>query len=209
MLNTLYLLSTMAQKIIHDLTYMPKGHTGHLCPTEHVVSAWQEFYKIFPFTNLLEFGFNTGWSSALLLTIFPDVKITSIEILEFDRARKGANILKEKFPHRHDIVWGDSQQVADEVMQGRRSLPGTGYDLSFIDGGHWPAVVQKDIELSLHLGIKNFVFDDDNHLNIKPCIEKFTQLKLIKKKTYFETKYKTKGYRFKNKEIHLCYYQVS
>lgn len=197
------------QQIIHDLRYMPKGHTGHLCPTKDVVDAWQEFYSIFSFTNMLEFGFNTGWSSALFLTIFPDVKITSIEILEFDRARKGANILKEKFPNRHDIVWGDSQKVADEVMQGHRSLPGTGYDLSFIDGGHWPEVVQKDIELSLHLGIKNFVFDDGNHPNIKTGIEKFTQLKLIKKKTYLETKYKEKGYKFKSKEIDLYYYQVS
>ncbi len=199
----------MAQKIIHDLAYMPKGHTGHLCPTKHVVDAWHEFYKIFPFTNILEFGFNTGWSSALLLTLFPFVKITSIEILKFDRAVEGVKILKEKFPNRHDVVWGDSQQVADEVMQGLRSLPGMGYDLSFIDGGHLPEVVQKDIELSLHLGIKNFVFDDGDHPHIKPGIEKFTNLKFVQKRTYFDTKYKGNSYRFKAREVDLCHYQVS
>lgn len=198
----------MTQKIIHDLTYMPKAHTGHLCPTDSVVNAWEAFHALFPFTNILEFGFNTGWSSALLLTMFPKIKITSIEIIEIDSSRKGAEILKEKFPGRHDIVWGDSQKVAEEVMQGRRSLPGTAYDLAFIDGGHWPEIVQKDIELSLHVGIRNFVFDDGNHPNIKPGIEKFTQLKLISKKTYLDTRYKHTGYKFKSREVDLCHYQV-
>ena len=198
----------MTQKIIHELTYMPEAHTGHLCPTDRVVTAWNEFYNLFPFTEVLEFGFNTGWSSALLMTMFPSVKITSIEIIKIDSSRKGAEILKEKFPGRHDIVWGDSQQVAEEVMQGRRSLPGTAYDLAFIDGGHWPEIVQKDIELSLHVGIQNFVFDDGNHPNIKLGIEKFTQLKLINKKTYLDTRYKHTGYKFKSKEVDLCYYQV-
>ena len=199
----------MAQKIIHNLTYMPPGHTGHLCPTEHVVNAWEHFYNSFPFTNVLEFGFNTGWSSALLLTMFPKVKITSIEIIEIESSRKGSEILKQRFPGRHDIVWGDSQKVAEDVIQGRRSLPGMGYDLSFIDGGHWPEVVQKDIELSLHLGIKNFVFDDGNHPHVKPGIEKFTNLKFVQKRTYFDTRYKGNSYRFKAREIDLCHYQVS
>ncbi len=199
----------MAQKIIHNLTYMPPGHTGHLCPTEHVVNAWEHFYNSFPFTNVLEFGFNTGWSSALLLTMFPKVKITSIEIIEIESSRKGSEILKQRFPGRHDIVWGDSQKVAEDVIQGRRSLPGMGYDLAFIDGGHWPEVVQKDIELSLHLGIKNFVFDDGNHPHIKPGIEKFTNLKFVQKRIYFDTRYKANYYKFKTREIDLCHYQVS
>ena len=198
----------MSQKIIYNLTYMPPGHTGHLCPTDSVVTAWNEFYNLFPFTKVLEFGFNTGWSSALLMTMFPSVKITSIEIIEIDSSRKGAEILKEKFLGRHEIVWGDSQKVAAEVMRGSRSLPITGYDLAFIDGGHWPEIVQKDIELSLHLGIKNFVFDDGCHPNINPGIEKFKQLKLINKKTYLDTRYKEKVYKSKNRKVDLCYYQV-
>ena len=204
----------MIQKIIYDLTYMPKGHTGHLCPTDSVVNAWKDFHSRCAFTNVLEFGFNTGWSSALLLTMFPHVRITSIEIADIERARIGADVLAQKFSGRHDTVWGDSQKVAEDVMQGRRSLPGTAYDLSFIDGGHWPEVVQKDIELSLHLGIKNFVFDDGNHPNIKPGIVKFPQLKFIKENFYWDTKYKSEGYQFKHKDgkqrkVDLCYYQVS
>jgi hypothetical protein len=197
------------QQIIHDLTYMPKGHTGHLCPTKAVVNAWQEFYRISPFTNILEFGFNTGWSSALLLTMFPAVKVTSLEILEFDRASEGVKILKEKFPNRHDIVWGDSQIISKEVIEGNRKLPSEKYDLAFIDGGHFAPVVEKDIELSLHAGIKNFVFDDAQLSNINlPMLAKSKNLKLVTEKIYTATKWKYSRYRFSNKQITLAYYQT-
>jgi hypothetical protein len=195
-------------QIIHDLTYMPKGHTGHLCPTKAVVDAWQEFYRIFPFTNVLEFGFNTGWSSALLLTMFPALKVTSIEILEFDRASEGVKILKEKFPNRHDIVWGDSQIISKEVIEGSKKLPTEKYDFAFIDGGHSAPVVKKDIELSLHLGVKNFVFDDIQLPDIKLLIKEFKNLKLVTEKIYTATKWKYSGYRFKSNPITLGYYQT-
>ena len=82
-------------------------------------------------------------------------------------------------------------------------------DFTFIDGGHWPEVVQKDIELSIHLGIKNFVFDDGDHPNIKPGIEKYPQLKLINTKCYFDTKYKNNEYKIKDRKVNLCYYQIA
>ena len=196
------------QQIIHDLSYMPKGHTGHLCPTKDVVDAWQEFYRIFPFTNILEFGFNTGWSSALLLTMFPAVKITSIEILKFDQASEGVKILKEKFPNRHDIVWGDSQIISKEVIEGNRKLPTEKYDLAFIDGGHSAPVIEKDIELSLHAGIKNFVFDDAQLSDINlPMLAKSKNLKLVTEKIYTATKWKYSGYRSSSNPITLAYYQ--
>jgi len=197
------------QQIIKDLTYMPKGHTGHLCPTKPVVDAWIEFYNICPFTNVLEFGFNTGWSSALLLTMFSNVKVSSIEIADIDSAKEGVKILEQKFPGRHSIVWGDSQKICKDVMTGKKKLPLDMYDLAFIDGGHWPEIVQKDIELSMYLGIKNFVFDDGNHPNIKPGIEKFKKLKLIKTKIYNETRYKNKRFIIKNRKIDLCYFKIS
>ena len=196
------------QHIIHDLSYMPKGHTGHLCPTKDVGNAWQEFYRIFPFTNILEFGFNTGWSSALLLTMFPAVKVTSIEILKFNRASEGVKILKEKFPNRHHIIWGDSQIISKEVIEGNRKLPTEKYDLAFIDGGHSAPVVEKDIELSLHAGIKNFVFDDAQLSDINlPMLAKSKNLKLVTEKIYTATKWKYSGYRSSSNPITLAYYQ--
>jgi hypothetical protein len=196
------------QRIIHDLTYMPKGHTGHLCPTKDVVDAWQEFYKIFPFTNMLQFGFNTGWSSALFLTMFPDVKITSIEIAKTEAAQRGAEILENKFFNRHHIVWGDSQEVGKEIMEGNKKLPLEKYNIAFIDGGHSAPVVEKDIELSLHLGIKNFVFDDAQLPQINlPTLTKSRNLRLISKKIYQATKWKYSGYRPLGSKIILAYYQ--
>jgi len=197
------------QQIIYDLTYMPKGHTGHLCPTKDVVDAWNEFYRIFPFTNMLEFGFNTGWSSALFLTMFPDIKITSIEIMTIIKAQIGVEILKKSFPNRHHIIWGDSQIISKEVIEGNRKLPTEKYDLAFIDGGHSAPVIEKDIELSLHAGIKNFVFDDAQLSDINlPMLAKSKNLKLVTEKIYTATKWKYSGYRSSNKQITLAYYQI-
>jgi hypothetical protein len=196
------------QQIIHDLTYMPKGHTGHLCPMKEVVDAWQEFYQIFPFTNILQFGFNTGWSSALFLTMFPNINIDSIEINNFSNAQKGLSILQEKFPNKHCIVWGDSQDICKEVINGVRKLPSEKYDLAFIDGDHSAAVVENDIKLSLHLGIKNFVFDDTQLPEIDSLLKKFKKLKLITEKVYFATRYKYSGYKFSDNKITISYYQT-
>lgn len=197
------------QQMIYDLTYMPKGHTGHLCPTKLVVEAWQQFFDICPFTNILEFGFNTGWSSALLLTMFPNVKITSIEIEQNKNSLLGASVLQEKFPNRHKIIWADSQKLAIDTIQNKKNLLLDTYDLAFIDGGHFPDIVRSDINLSLHLKIKNFVFDDINKPNVYLGIKEYSQLKLICEKYYHETKYKNKGFIFKNNKINLSYFQFS
>jgi hypothetical protein len=158
---------------------------------------------------MLEFGFNTGWSSALFLTMFPDIKITSIEIMTIIKAQTGVEILEKKFPNRHHVVWGDSQIISKEVIEGNRKLPTENYDLAFIDGGHSAPVIGKDIELSLHAGIKNFVFDDAQLSDINlPMLAKSKNLKLVTEKIYTATKWKYSGYRSSNKQITLAYYQI-
>jgi len=195
------------EKIIHDLQYMPKGHTGHLCGTKEVVDAWLDFYSDFKFTNLLQFGFNTGWSAALLLTMFPEVKVTSIELVKIDNSSRAVDILEERFPGRHTILWGNSIDIAGEVMSNNLKMPLPIYDAAFIDGGHPEEVTDNDIKLCRYLGIKNFIFDDVHNDEIKKAIEN-NNLKLSAKKFYKETKYKIKGYVFKNNMIELSAYHV-
>lgn len=160
-----------------DITYMPEPHTGHLSPTQNVVDALNLIYNHTPFTNILEFGFNTGWSAAIFLTMFNSSSVTSIEILKIPNAEKGVQILQQKFPKRFNILWGDSKQISQDVIQGKQMLPSP-YDTAFIDGGHYPDIVDADIQLCKHLGIKNFIFDDANAPNIKPALIKHN-LKLI------------------------------
>ena len=79
-----------------DLSHLPEGHTGHLMPTEEVVNTFLDISKKSKIKNILEFGFNTGWSSYIMLELFKKAKITSIEIYKFS-VLIGKNIIMVSF----------------------------------------------------------------------------------------------------------------
>ena len=54
-------------KMIYNLNDWPEGHVGHLFPSEEVFNAFKDINKTFPMKNVLEFGFNTGWSTFIIL----------------------------------------------------------------------------------------------------------------------------------------------
>ena len=168
-----------------DLSHLPEGHTGHLMPTEEVVNAFLDISKKSKIKNILEFGFNTGWSSYIMLELFKKAKITSIEIYKFSEALKGVSIIKNTFQSRFEIIWEDSQILYKKILENIIRLPFNNYDTAFIDGGHYPEIVDNDIKLSKLVGIKNFIFDDGECPNILPAIYKHNDLKLINKYPYF------------------------
>lgn len=195
-------------QLLFDIEYLPEPHTGHLSPTQDVVDAINGIYQRKPFSNIIEFGFNTGWSSAIFLTMFPNVNVTSIEILQIENAIQGAKILKEKFTGRFDILWGDSKQISHDVIQGETTLPRL-YDTAFIDGGHYPDIVDADISMCKHLGITNFIFDDANAPNIQPALVKHN-LKLIHDYPYslwIKKKGKFRGRANKGWKIGIQHYE--
>ena len=77
------LLRYMKINLKLDLSHLPEGHTGHLMPTEEVVNTFLDISKKSKIKNILEFGFNTGWSSYIMLELFKKAKITRIEIYKF------------------------------------------------------------------------------------------------------------------------------
>ena len=171
-------------QLLLNLSDMPEGHTGHIMPSSEIVNGLLDIYKNSQVNNILEFGFNTGWSSYIMFSYLPNVKITSIEIHKFDRAEQGIKIINEKFPERFQVIWQDSTLLYKEVLNKKIKLPFDKYDTAFIDGGHYPNIVDNDIKLSKFLGIKNFIFDDGDCPNILPAIQKHSDLKLIKKYPY-------------------------
>tara|TARA_B100001057_G_scaffold485910_1_gene566253 strand:+ start:340 stop:951 length:612 start_codon:yes stop_codon:yes gene_type:complete len=171
-------------KMIYNLNDWPEGHVGHLVPSEEVINAFKNINKTLPMKNVLEFGFNTGWSTFIILKTLEQTTITSIEIYKFNNAEIAAQRLKEIFPDRTNIIWGDSGEVYKKVVSNEIILPNNKYDTAFIDGGHFPEIVEKDIELCKFLGIKNFIFDDGDCPNIIPAIKKIKNLNLIKKYPY-------------------------
>jgi hypothetical protein len=188
--------------ITHDLTYMPIGWTGHLVGSREIVTTLEQMYRVCPFRSILEFGFNSGWSSALFLTLFPKCVVTSIEILQNESAKQGVKVLAERFPGRHSIVWTDSTKLSTGDLAGVR------YDTAFIDGGHDPETVSADIELSRLLGIRNFIFDDGNHPNVIPGIAQHSDLVQVSKNPYAIIRYKDTGYREKGRQSSLDHYII-
>ena len=194
-----------------DLSHLPEGHTGHLMPTEEVVNTFLDISKKSKIKNILEFGFNTGWSSYIMLELFKKAKITSIEIYKFSEALKGVSIIKNTFQSRFEIIWEDSQILYKKILENIIRLPFNNYHTAFIDGGHYPEIVDNDIKLSKLVGIKNFIFDDGECPNILPAIYKHNDLKLINKYPYFPLrKINNRYFLKKNKgwKVGLHHYQL-
>ena len=194
-----------------DLSHLPEGHTGHLMPTEEVVNTFLDISKKSKIKNIIEFGFNTGWSSYIMLELLKKTKITSIEIYKFSEALKGVSIIKNTFQSRFEIIWEDSQILYKKILENIIRLPFNNYDTAFIDGGHYPEIVDNDIKLSKLVGIKNFIFDDGECSNILPAIYKHNDLKLINKYPYFPLrKINNRYFLKKNKgwKVGLHHYQI-
>lgn len=194
-------------EIVLNLEYMPRGHTGHLVPSQAVVDAFKKFYEKKPFTNLLEFGFCSGWSSAMILTLFPEVKITSIEMVEIDSSIEGVSILAEKFPGRHKVIWAKSEDVFEQYKKDTSVLD-SDFDCCFIDGGHHPEIVDNDVRLCKLLGIKNYIFDDTHSTNITDGIKSHKELQFISREQYQEIARKDNGYKVRDTIRSLDHWQI-
>lgn len=184
-------------KMIYNLNDWPEGHVGHLVPSLEVIDAFKDINKHFKIKNVLEFGFNTGWSSFIILKTLEYTTVTSIEIYRFDKAEIGTQKLKDLFPSRHHIIWDDSQKLYQKVIKDIKILPINKYDTAFIDGGHVPEIVDIDIKMCKFLGIKNFIFDDGDCPNILPAIRKHSDLKLINNYPYINIRKLNNNYFLK------------
>ena len=64
--------------MVYNLNDWPEGHVGHLVPSEEVINAFIELNKTLPIKSVLEFGFNTGWSTYIILKTLSALKTTKI-----------------------------------------------------------------------------------------------------------------------------------
>tara|TARA_E500000178_G_scaffold325378_1_gene352690 strand:+ start:897 stop:1235 length:339 start_codon:yes stop_codon:yes gene_type:complete len=106
-------------KMIYNLNNWPEGHVGHLVPSEEVINAFIEINKTLPIKSVLEFGFNTGWSTYIILKTLSNTTVTSIEIYKFNNAEIAVQRLKDIFPNRTHIIWGDSRNIYEKVINNK------------------------------------------------------------------------------------------
>jgi predicted O-methyltransferase YrrM len=87
--------------------------------------------------NVIEIGFNAGFSTLLMLLTNPNINITCFDLGEHKYTMPCYEKLKETFGDRINIIIGDSTETLKNVNDI--------YDLIHIDGGHTTEVANSDI----------------------------------------------------------------
>jgi len=133
--------------------------TGHAANGEripygcgpHNIKAFREIIEIVKPKEILEIGFNVGYSSAMWLEI-SDCRVLSIDISSKAETIAGAEFLRKKYDSRFKFMLGS----VDNLFL----YYGSPFDMIFIDGGHLEEDVTKDLEYAYRQNIPWIVMDD-------------------------------------------------
>ena len=120
--------------------------------------------------NVMEIGFNAGFSSLLMLLSNSKLKITCYDLGEHKYTHPCYEKIKETFGDRINIVYGDSTKTLQNVNNN--------YDLIHIDGGHSTEVAESDIICSYKLSKINsiLIMDDYDFPNLKQLWDTYIKL---------------------------------
>jgi predicted O-methyltransferase YrrM len=113
-------------------------------------------------SNVLEIGFNAGFSTLLMLNANDTINITCVDICEHKYTQPCYNKIKEMYGERVNLIIGSSVIVLPKLIKNT-------YDLIHIDGCHSVEIAEMDINNSMKLcKSKTILIMDDtdlNHLN--------------------------------------------
>jgi predicted O-methyltransferase YrrM len=134
-------------------------------------------------SNVLEIGFNAGFSTLLMLTVNPHIHITCVDICEHRYTIPCYNWILKKFPNRIRFVKGNSEEVLPRLIEEK-----VNYDMIHIDGGHSVKTFYHDVQNSIKLSKNNtvLVVDDYDFQYINLFWNVITEYHKMKK--YKETK---------------------
>lgn len=124
--------------------------------------------------NVMEIGFNSGFSTLLMLFSNPELKITCFDLGEHKYTLPCYKVLKELFGDRINIIIGDSMKTLPKIQDK--------YDLIHIDGGHTVEVAESDIIQSYRLS-KNrtiLIMDDYDFQHLHTLWDKYIQIYNLK-----------------------------
>ena len=93
--------------------------------------------------HVMEIGFNSGFSTLLMLLTNPNIHITCYDIGDHTYTMPCYIKMKETFGDRIEIIIGDSTKTLSFVRDT--------YDVIHIDGGHSTEVAESDIQNSYRL----------------------------------------------------------
>ena len=125
-------------------------------------------------TNVMEIGFNAGFSALLMLISNPKLHITCFDLGEHSYALPCFEQLKKTFGNRVELILGDSTKTL---------LTQTGeYDLIHIDGGHSTEVASSDVIQSYRMSRHGtvLIMDDYDFPNLHEMWDRFITLYNLK-----------------------------
>jgi hypothetical protein len=105
--------------------------------------------------NIMEIGFNSGFSTLLMLLTNPNICISCFDLGEHEYTIPCYEKLKETFGDRINITIGDSTKTLQNVNNN--------YDLIHIDGGHSTEVADSDIINSYRLSKQGTILIMDDY----------------------------------------------
>lgn len=105
--------------------------------------------------NVLEIGFNAGFSSLLMLFANKQIKLTCVDICYHSYTVPCFEAIQKVFGERIQLIRGDSTKVMSNLTNK--------YDLIHIDGGHDNFVTTNDIINSYRLSKKGTVLIMDDY----------------------------------------------
>ena len=137
--------------------------------------------------NILEIGFNAGFSALLMLISNENVKITCVDICCHKYTLLCFNKIKEIFGDRINLLCKSSVDILPTLI-------GNQYDLIHIDGCHLVDICELDIQNSLKLcksGTILIMDDTDNNDLLNVWLKYSLKYKLLSfyKRNFVETKF--------------------
>lgn len=91
--------------------------------------------------NVLEIGFNAGLSAATFLEASEQAHVVSFDLGEHGHVPACLALLRDRYPHRVDLVTGDSRQTLPRFV----AAAGARFDLILVDGGHEEDTCRADV----------------------------------------------------------------
>ena len=170
---------------------------GNIFMFHHTTTYTQEFYdkqvnlvlasQKSNVTDILEIGFNAGFSALLMLFSNDTINITCVDICEHKYTQLCYNKIKEVFGDRINLINGSSTIILPNLL-------GKTYNLIHIDGCHLVNIAEQDIINSLKMCKSGtiLIMDDterDDLSNLwKIYVNKYNLLSFLPN-NFVETKY--------------------
>lgn len=109
--------------------------------------------------NITEIGFCLGHSSEVFLSVRPDTKVVSFDMMYHWQNYAGKQYIDMKHPGRHQLIEGDSLIQVPLFIQDNKGMV---FDLILIDGGHEYHVALNDLINMQYLADQNTILIMDD-----------------------------------------------